>query len=205
MQILTNRLLTERGLLLNGFGYHPAADILQTDESGHIVFYHYTHKERLEAIFAPGAGLYAWREVACPNPPVEFEHAYLTEGFLSPLPEWLSHHPQFQDLGLRMVRQYVGALLLQVTLPRDFPNIYVADFAHVLECKHAEQYGRGPLGLGYDCRNGQHATQGYVNSYVPLAVYKGGHVAPVIQVVRREAGLVIPNCYLSVCSKQPLA
>ncbi|MEK3731740.1 hypothetical protein MKX64_04730 [Paenibacillus sp. FSL M8-0334] len=203
--VLANRLLAERGLLLHDFGFRAAADVLQSDENGHFVFYHYTHEERLEAIFAPNSGLYAWRAVACPSLPAEFANAFLTEGFLSPLPEWLSNHPYFQDLGMQMVRRNVGSVLLQVALPKDFPGLYVADFAHVLECKYAEQYGSGPLGLGYDCSNGQHPTQGYVNSYVPLASYKGGHVAPVVQVVRRESGIAIPNQNLSICSMQPLA
>jgi len=203
--VLADRLLRERGLLLRDFGFRAAADVLSFDEKGQFVFYHYTHEDRLDAIFAPGSGLYAWRPVACPSPPAEFANAYLTEGFLSPLPEWLSHDSYFQDLGMHMVSRYVGAILLQVALPPDFPGLYVADFAHVLECKYAEQHGCGPLGLAYDCSNGQHSTQGYVNSFVPLASYRGGHVAPVVQATRKEAGIAIPNQYLSICSRQPLA
>ncbi|GBF75139.1 hypothetical protein PA598K_03524 [Paenibacillus sp. 598K] len=190
--------------MLRDLGFRGAADVLSFDEKGHFVFYHYTHEERLDAIFATGSGLRAWRPVACPNPPTELAETFLVEGFLSPLPEWLSHDPYFQDLGMTMVRRYVGAILLQVALPPDFPGLYVADFAHILECKYAEQHGSGPLGLGYDCSNGQHPTQGYVHSYIPLASYRGGHVAPVVQAVRRKSGIAIPNQYLSICSRQPL-
>ncbi len=54
--------------------------------------------------------------------------------------------PSFGDLGMQMLRGVVGDLLLRIELPVSFPGLYVADFAHPLECPHYERRGRAPLG-----------------------------------------------------------
>src|SRR5437868_7146123 len=46
------------------------------------------------------------------------------------------------DLCLRMMRGYVGDLLLRITLPAGFPGVYVAEMAHNLECKFQNAQGR---------------------------------------------------------------
>ena len=45
-----------------------------------------------------------------------------------------------------MLREYVGGVLLRVCVPLDFAGLYVADFAHYLECKYHERNGRFPMG-----------------------------------------------------------
>jgi hypothetical protein len=102
------------------------------------------------------------------------------------------------------VRAYVGNLLLRIEVPIDFPGLYVADYAHSLECKHMERSGHAVLGLGYDCTTGQECSKAYLHSYVPLAEYRGGHVAPVVQMIRRGAGIVVPSRLITVADQQPL-
>lgn len=196
--------LEARGVLLGEHGYDPDPGDVAYTPTG-IVFYHYSRRERLAQILAEGSGLWARLPVVCPAPPPEFVGCNLIEGFLEPLPKWLADSPYFGTLGLEMVKDYLGRALLRIEVPRDFPGLYVADYAHNLECKHIERRGRPALGLGYDCRTGHEATQAYVHSYTPMGKYKGGHVAPVVQAVREGEGIAIPSEYITIADAQPLA
>ena len=79
----------------------------------------------------------------------------------------------------------------------------MADFAHNLECAYFHRRGQSTLGLGYNCTNGREATKAYLHSYVPLAGYRGGHVAPVFKVVRHGPGIAVPSRYITVADTQP--
>lgn len=136
--------------------------------------------------------------------PPELAGGHLTEALLEPLPRWLTKSPYLGDLGLRMMREYVGDLLLHIQLPTDFPGLWVADAAHCMECKHMRRHGRKPLGLGYDCANGRECTEAEARSYIPLGEYRGGHVAPIAKIVRPGQGLAVPNRYIGVTDVQPL-
>ena len=54
-------------------------------------------------------------------------------------------------------------------------------------------------------RTGHETGQAYVHSFISATEYKGGHVAPVMQVVREEEGIAIPRAYISISEVQPLA
>ncbi|NJK75679.1 MAG: hypothetical protein HC942_18770 [Microcoleus sp. SU_5_6] len=132
---------------------------------------------------------------------------YLVEAFLDPLPMWIVNSPYFDDLGLELMRTYVGNVLLQITLPPDLLavlDIYVADTAHNFECKYQRWRGQSVLKLGYDCQTGKEVCQAEVNSYIPLSNYQGGHVAPGVKITRSGEGIVVPSQYIAVCDRQPL-
>jgi len=196
--------LRNRGELLGKHGYEADPGQVEVTSSG-IVFYHYSRREKLDQIFAENSGLWARLPVACPAPPPEFVGCHLVEGFLEPIPDWLVHSPYFGDLGIEMTKKYVGDILLRIEVPRDFPGLYVSDYAHTLECKHVSLRGQPALGLGYDCKTGHEAGQAGVHSYIPVIDYRGGHVAPVMKVVREEEGIAIPREYISISGVQPLS
>ena len=50
----------------------------------------------------------------------------------------------------------------------------------------------------------QEAMLAYLHSYVPANEYRGGHVAPVFNVVRRGSGIAVPSRYIEVAQTQPL-
>ncbi|MCR2804270.1 hypothetical protein [Paenibacillus soyae] len=194
-----------RGLCLYDFGYKPDPGHVELTDSGNVVFYHYTREEHLDKILAPNSGLFARRQVdVCPNPPQEFKGYFLSEGFLETLPLWLTDSPYFGDLGIEMVRKYIGNILLRVELPFSFQGLFVADYAHVLEEKYFSSRGSTPLNLGYNCSSGREITQAYVNSYIPAKKYNSAHIAPLMQVIRRGEGIVIPSEYIALVSEQPL-
>lgn len=60
------------------------------------------------------------------------------------------------------------------------------------------------LALGYDCQTGHETTQAYVHSYVPSSQYVGGHIAPLVQVLRKGQGVAIPIANISISHHQPL-
>lgn len=172
-----------------------------TDSSNScLLFYHYTREESLEKIYADNGGLYAYRPVACPHLPKEYDDYFLIEGFLEPLPNWLVDCPYFKNAGMELMRKYIGDVLLKIEIPEDLIDIFIADYARILECKAANS----PLGLGYHCINGLEATQAYVNSYIRVQDYKGGHISPVVQMVRQGKGMTIPKKYISISENQPL-
>ena len=195
--------LKEQGQLLGSHGYTPDGGQLERTADG-IVFYHYTRQERLEKIFSSDGGLNARLSVVCPSFPSAFEGCYEIQGFLELLPAWLTESQYFGDLGYEMVKQYVGHLPLRIEVPTDFPGLYIADYAHILECKHFSRRGRTVLGLGYHCTTGHEAGKAYLHSYIPATDYEGGHVAPVMHVVRKGQGLVIPSQYIRVEEIQAL-
>ncbi|ADK15308.1 hypothetical protein [Clostridium ljungdahlii] len=200
---LGKEFLCKRELYLKDKGYKILPNQIKFHKNN-IVFYHYTHSKFLHMIFSKNSGLYARRQVSCPNIPEEFNDCYLIEGFLDPLPKWLTEDYYFGNLGFEMVRRYIGNVLLRVELPMNFSGLYIADYAHILDCKHTNLRGTSPLDLGYDISNGHEATQAYVNSYIPVKKYEGKHMAPVIQIIRKEKGIAVPNKYLSVCKLQPI-
>ncbi|WP_242223363.1 hypothetical protein [Bacillus cereus group sp. BfR-BA-01380] len=191
----------QKGLYLGDLGYKTDKTEIQYGSEGKLVFYHYTYKEHLNKIFAKKSGLYAYRPVSCHEVPTYLQNHFLTEEFLSPIPNWLTNNEYFGNLGKGLVEQFVGNIILRVEVPKEFPSIYIADYAHILECKslYDKDKKEGPsLNLGYDCSSGIEVTQAYVNSYIPAVNYKGGHIAPIVQLSRGNSGIIIPNEYISV-------
>jgi hypothetical protein len=202
---LGENFLNNRGLTLGNYGFTPDPGSVEQTKSGNIVFYHYTREERLEQIISPNCGLYARLKVdVCLNPPDMFIGCFMVEGFLEPLPTWLTNSPYFGDLGIEMVMRHIGNLLLKIEVPSTFEGLFIADYSHILETKHLEYRGSTPLGLGYDCSSGKEITQSYVNSYVTAARYQKRHIAPVVQAIRKGQGIIIPKEYISIASEQPL-
>ncbi len=189
--------------LLGDHGFTPDPGKVERTANG-VAFYHYTRPEHLNAILAPDSGLRARRPVVYSELSDEFTGGYLVEGLLEPLPRWVTATPYFRNLGLEMLQAYVGNLLLRVEVPSDFPGLYVADYAHCLECKHVERRGQPALGLCYDCTTGHECEKAYLHSYVPLAEYRGGHLAPIVKAVRRGPGIVVPSRFITKAEYQPL-
>jgi hypothetical protein len=201
---LVDELLANRGITLGEKGFQSDMRLIESLPNGNFIFYHFTREDRLEKILSNENGLYSFRPVVCPKPPEEFEGRYLVEGFLEPLPKWLTKNLYFGNLGIKLVQKYIGNVLLRIEIPLDFPEVYIADYAHVLECKHFEENGNTPLGLGYRCQTGHDVLQAYVNSYIPIKDYRGGHIAPVVQLLRRDKGITVPKRYISISNVQPL-
>lgn len=195
--------LQERGHLLGDHGFLADPSRVEYSAEGNIVFYHYTHRQHLDAILAPGRGLHARLPVVHCDVAPEFVGCYLVEGLLEPVPTWLRQSPYFGDLGLEMMRAYVGDTLLCIEVPATFPGLYVADAAHNFDCKHQDRRGRSALGLGYDCRTGEEVCRAEIYSYVPLPQYQGGHVAPNVKVVRQGEGIAVPSVCISLAIIQP--
>lgn len=84
----------------------------------------------------------------------------------------------FGDLGIEMVKKYMGNALLRIEVPYNCKGLFIADYALVLEEKHLNERGATPLNLGYDCSTGREITQAYVNSYVSANQYRNTHIAP---------------------------
>lgn len=202
MTRLGQRFLEQEGLRLGN--YVEVEEGAPELAGGMLTLYHYTHAGRLDSIFSPGGGLHAQRPVACPQVPVLYQDRYLVEGFLQPLPNWLTNCPYYGNLGYKLMRQYIGDVLLEVVLPVDEFLIAVADYAHILFCKQKETGESAGLPLEYDCRNGRESTQAYVNSYIPVKEFVGGHICPVVQVMRKGEGLAIPNRCIRIAKRQPL-
>lgn len=83
-------------------------------------------------------------------------------------------------------------------MPLTSNNIYVADYAHILESKHNDHRNRYPLNLCYNCENGHEATQAYVHSYIRINVYARNHISPVVQVLRVCKGLTVPTAHIKI-------
>jgi hypothetical protein len=205
MSRLAEVFLHKPGQRLADYGFIADPGQVERTDDGQIVFYHYTQPSALDQIFAPGSGLRARLPVVHMDALPELRGCFLVEGLLEPLPQWLTHSPYFGDLGFEFMRQYVGTLLLQITLPANFPGLYVAEAAHNFECKHVQRHNHPALDLGYDCGTGQEVCIAEVLSYIPLTRYLGGYVAPNVKAVRAGSGIAIPRKYLAVCETQPLA
>ncbi|MCI1696132.1 hypothetical protein [Aneurinibacillus aneurinilyticus] len=104
----------------------------------------------------------------------------------------------FRESWMGLVQECIGNVLLHIEVPLDFPKVYIADYAHVLECRCFDEKGNSPLGLGYQCQTGNEVAQAYVNSYIPIKDYRGGHIAPVVQVLGKDNRIIIPNKYISI-------
>ena len=195
--------LEQRKKTLKDMNYITDSGTVSVNHQGELTFYHYTHEDRVPMITAEGSGLRARRKVVCSAPPEELEDSYLVEGFLSPLPKWLTTSSYYGDLGMKLTEKYIGNVLLQITMPAAEFSIYIADYAHILECKMPGEYGHLGMGFGYDCSNGGECTQAYVNSYIPIEEYVDQHHAPIVQVVRKGEGIVVPSHYIKISEHQP--
>ena len=135
---MTDRLceafLRQRGALLGSYGFQGDPTTAERNVAGGVVFYHYTHQDRLDKIQEAG-GLYARLPVVAAEHIPELAGRYLVEGLLQPLPAWSANSLYFGDHVLQMLRHYVGDILLRISLPPGFPGIYVVEMAHNLECK----------------------------------------------------------------------
>ena len=197
---LGEHFLKDRGRCLRDFDFMPDSGQVELGDDT-IVFYHYSQLKKKHDIFSPSSGLYAGRSVECPNDFHEYDDTYIVEGFLEPIPKWLTDSPYLGDIGINIVKRHLGHLLLKVEVPRDFPGVYVVDYAHMLDW----QIGRRrpePLGLGY--AEEEECKKAYVHSYIPMLEYQKGHVAPIVHVLRKGKGIVIPNKYLEIANEQPL-
>ena len=193
--------MRNRGISLNALFDSTDQAKLNMSADGFFTFYHYTHASHLCNILAEG--LWARREVACPQPPTHLSGTFLIEGFIDPFPDWLTQSKYYDDLGALLTIQYIGEVLLEISVPVHAFQIYIADYAHILECKRLQENKGTGVGFGYDCRDGKECTQAYVDSYVELNDYRNQHHAPIVQVVRRGEGIVIPHHYIKVSASQP--
>jgi hypothetical protein len=195
--------LKNRGELLGEHGYESDPGKIKINDNA-IIFYHYTHRDNYEKIMKENeSGLYARLSVPQSDKAPEFKDCYLVEALLEPLPKWIIGSPYFGDVGLTLLESYVSDLLLKIEVPLDYPGLYVADYAHILESKHILRRGGPALNLGYNIENGRETIQADVHSYIPVLEYKGGHIAPEIKVVRKGKGIAIPNKYITISEKQP--
>lgn len=193
--------LQTRKRTLKDLNYSTDKAKLNVSTEGYFTFYHYTYEGNIPNIMAEG--LWARREVACPDPPEELIGCHLVEGFIDPLPAWLTESQYYNDLGYELTRKYIGDVLLEISLPMaDFP-IYIADYAHILECKMIEEEKGIGIGFEYDCSNGRECTQAYVNSYIDIHEYIDQHHAPIVQVVRLGEGIAIPSEFIEISKIQP--
>ena len=197
-------LLGARGIVLGDHGYRPDSTLVERTTHG-VVFYHYTHQKRWPQIVADG-GLLAYQTLPTRHSPLvpEFEGCRHISGFLEPLPEWLTLCPYFGDFGLQHLQNCIGTLLLRVEVPLDFPGLYVRDYALQMESLCFRKQGREVLGLGFDHRTYKEESRATLHSYIPVAQYIGGHIAPVFTVVHQGSGIAIPHEFISICAAQPL-
>ena len=172
--------------------------------NGGLTFWHYTRRNRLSLILGTAGGLRARKRAFFSTELTpDFEGLYTVEGFLDPKPQWLDDSPYFGGEGGRGWRGWIGDVLLRVDLPPGFRGVWVADYGHPLEAKAVQQEDRAPLGLGYDCRTGHEANRAYAHSLTPIEAYAGGHLAPVVTVMRPGPGIAVPRPCLSVAEIQP--
>jgi hypothetical protein len=194
--------LRSQGHLLGEYGFVADPGCVQYTVNEEIVLYHYTRPEHLNKVLVDG--LQARLPVVLADEIPNLCNRYLVEVFLEPLPQWLTSSPYFGNLGLEFMQTYVGNILLEITLPLMDSEVYVADAAHIFECKHQNRRGRSALRLGYDCRSVQEVCQAEVNSYIPVSSYQGGHIAPNVKITRQGAGIAVLPQYIAVCDRQPL-
>lgn len=109
----------------------------------------------------------------------------------------MTDNDYFGKLGMQLFNQYVGRVPLVVTIPTNFPNIWVADYAPAMECKYFARYGEMPLGLGYDCSSGHDAIHAMARSRIPMDQYQGGHIAPIVEVFASSSEIIIPSRHIA--------
>lgn len=198
------RFLRGRGELLGRCGFEDDPGRPERRADGGLTFWHYTRRNRLPLILGTAGGLKARKGAYFSTELTpEFEGLYTVEGFLEPKPCWLDDSPYFGGEGGRQWRGWIGEVLLRVDLPPGFRNVWVADHGHPLEVKAVQRGEPAPLGLGYDCRTGHEANRAYAHSLVPIETYRGGHLAPVVTVMRPGPGIAIPRVCVSVAEVQP--
>lgn len=201
---LGERFLSRRGELLGDLGFEDDPGRPERRADGGGAFWHYARRNRLSFILGTAGGLWARKRAFFSTELTpEFEGMYTVEGFLDPKPEWLDDSPYFGGEGGRQWRGWIGEVLLRVDLPAGFRNVWVADHGHPLEVKAVQRGEPAPLGLGYDCRTGHEANRAYAHSLVPIERYRGGHLAPVVTVMRAGPGIAIPRACVSVAEVQP--
>lgn len=204
MTRLCNVFLESRGCLLGEHGFIADPGYVRYAPNNNVVLYHYTRLEHLDRVLC--SGLRAQLPVVMTENIPNLHGRYLVEAFLEPLPQWITNSPYFGNLGLELMNAYVGNILLQITLPTTFfDELYVADAAHNFECKYQIRRSNSALKLGYDCNTGREVCRAETNSYIPIASYRGGHVAPNAKITRQGAGIAVPSRYIKVCETQPLA
>ena len=193
---LFDNFLVNTELTLAQFGFQPDPGVLEVTPSTK-VFYHYTHQDRLNSIFQENSGILARKKI---HVRPEFEGYCVVESFLQPTPLWLTQSPHFGSLGLELKKQAIGDIMLRAEVPHDYPDIrfYMSDFGFLMEWHHFNRKGSFPLGL---CLNHEYLkkemVRAYINSFIPLESYNGGHVAPVLNILRKGEGIAIPNRFLS--------
>jgi hypothetical protein len=167
------------------------------------VFYHYSRQANYGSICKPGSGLYASLPVVGTDSRPYLQGHFLVEALLDPYPQWLDRSPYYGDLGSELLDAYTGDLLLEISIPKNACQIYVADYAHILECKSLSRMGIAPLNLGYNCINGKEVVVADVNSYVEIGKYRGDHVAPVVKIVRKGEGIADKSEWIAIANDQP--
>jgi hypothetical protein len=201
---LGDRFLNQRGELLGNCGFEDDPGRPEWRSDGGLTFWHYARQERLEFIFGTAGGLKAGRPAFFSTELTpDFDGLYMVEGFLDPKPRWLDDSPHFGGEGGRRWRGYIGDVLLRLDLPRGFRGVWVADYGHPLEVNAVQQGKPSPLSLGYDSRTGHEANRAYAHSLVPVETYTGGHLAPIVTVMRPGPGIAIPRSCVSVAEVQP--
>lgn len=198
MERLGTIFLNNKNKYLSDYGFDPDPGEIITKDNN-VIFYHYTREEHVDDIMHNG--LYARRQVVCPNVPDEYKGKCLVEGFLSPNPMWLKSCPYFGDLGYVLSNKYIGDICLEITLPLHSNNIYVADYAHILENKHYIHRKSCPLNLGYNRENGRETNQAYVHSYIKIKEYNNQHVSPVVQVLTEGRKTAVSAEHIKILDK----
>ena len=195
---LGDRFLSQRGQLLADVGFAPDPGRVEIDERG-VTVYHWTAFDRLPRIFGVAGGLWARRRADVSDLTPEFAGAYAVEGLLEPMPSWISESGLFTDVHGELFQDHVmQEVVLRAVLPNEYGHVYVADFAHALECKSLTRRGFAPLGLGYNCSTGHEARRAFANSCISIHEYVGGHVAPVVAIMRSGSGMAVPPQLLAI-------
>ena len=198
------RFLSRRGEVLGDYGFEDDPGRPEWRADGGLTFWHYTRRNRLSLILGTAGGLRARKRAFFSTELTpEFEGLYTVEGFLDTKPRWLDDSPYFGGEGGRRWRGWIGEVLLRVDLPPGFQGVWVADWGHPLDVMAVQRGEPSPLGLGYDSRTGHEANRAYAHSVVPIETYSGGHLAPVVTVMRPGPGIAIPRVCVSVAEVQP--
>ena len=198
------RFLSRRGELLGDLGFEDDPGRPHWRPDGGLTFWHYSRRSRLPLILGTAGGIKARRRAFFSTDLTpDFDEMYMVEGFLEPKPQWLDDSPYFGGEGGYRWRGWIGEALLRLDLPAGFQGVWVADYAHPMETKAVQNGRRAPLNLGYDRRTGHEANRAYAHSLAPITTYRGGHLAPVVTVMRPGPGIAVPRACVSVAELQP--
>ena len=198
------RFLSRRGELLGALGFKDDPGRPHRRPDGGLTVWHYARRNRLPFILGAAGGLKARKRAFFSTELTpEFDGMYTVEGFLDPKPRWLDDSPYFGGEGGFRWRGWIGEVLLRIDLPPGFRGVWVADYGHPMEAKAVQQGEPAPLDLDYDCRTGHESNRAYAHSLIPIETYAGGHLAPVVTVMRPGPGIAIPRACVSVAEVQP--